>query len=190
MATLINRNYFINTYGTDVVCAYFDLGANSSGAGRYTSALYQICSDDDWVKTFVALRNAACLFKLPMDASASVDIVFDDAQADVRPAFFVEIHRSSHLKTAECTEVQQEPLSAEARAAVDEVKRALDAAMYVLPPQRIAPGVRIPVGKCADAACESGVEIDCAEGMVPECNSGHLRCVSISSQAADSQRKS
>ena len=190
MATLINRNYFVNTYGTDVVCAYFDVGANSAGAGRYTSAVYQICSDDDWLRAFVALRDAACLFKLPMDASASVDIVFDEAQADVRPAFFVEIHRSSHLKTAECTEVQQEPLSAQAQAAVDEVKRALDAAMYALPPQRIAPGTGIPVGKCADAACESGVEIDCPEGTVPECNGGHLRCVSLSSHPADSLRKS
>ena len=190
MATLINRNYFINTYGTDVVCAYFDIGANSSGAGRYTSALYKICSDDDWIRAFAALRKAACFFKLPKDTSASVDIVIDDAQADLRPAFFVEIHRSSHLQTAECTEVQQEPLTDQAQTAVDELKRALDAALYALPQQTMAPGGTIPVGKCADAGCQSGVEIDCPEGEVPECRNGILSCSPLQISSADSLRKS
>ena len=190
MATLTNRDYFINTYGTDVVCAYFDLGASNSGAGRYTSATYQICSDDDWIRAFAALRTAACLFKLPKEASASVDIVFDTEEADIPPTFFVEIHRSSHLQTAECTEVNQEPLSAQAQAALEEVKRALGAALAVLPQQKVGAVGAIPPGKCADAGCQGGVAISCPAGTVPECRGGMLSCAPLLIGAGDDLRKS
>ena len=179
MATLINQNYFINTYGTDIVCAYFDIGADTSGAGRYTSAIYQICSDDDWIRCISALRKAACLFKLPKDASASVDIVFDNRNANVRPTFFVEIHRSFHLQTAECTELPKEPLGAEAKAALDAVKKSLDAALSVLPNQPFRQDGPVPVGSCADAGCDGGVPTDCPAGTIPECDDGHLKCVPL-----------
>lgn len=103
MATKTIRENFVNTFGRDLLIAYFDPGAGRNGAGRYNFASYSINDDRDWIKAIGALRAAACLFKLPMEASASVDIVVDTADPSFRTAFFVQIHRSSHLMSGSDT---------------------------------------------------------------------------------------
>ena len=133
MATKTIRENFVNTYGTDLLIAYFDPGADQKGAGRYNFASYSICNDDDWLKAIGALRSAACLFKLPVDASASVDIVLDTANPDFRTAFFVQIHRSSHLIDAACKPTQDANSQSDAsKNAVEKVKQAISEALETL----------------------------------------------------------
>ncbi len=130
MATKTIRQNFVNSYGTDLLIAYFDPGASSTGSGRYNFASYSICNDVDWVKAIGALRTAACLFKLPIDASASVDIVLDTADPNFRPAFFVQLHRSSHHLDAACTAPEgSAALSAAAQTAVQELQSSLNKAL-------------------------------------------------------------
>lgn len=133
MATKTITEHFVNTFGTDLLIAYFDPGASSTGAGRYNFASYSICDDRDWVKAIGALRAAACLFKLPIDASASVDIVMDTANPEFRTAFFVQLHRSSHLVDAACNiPAGANLLNGVSKAAVEQVQLAVSKALESL----------------------------------------------------------
>lgn len=126
MATKTIRENFVNTFGTDLLMAYFDPGAGPKGGGRYNFACYSIADDNDWIKAIVALRAAACLFKLPIDASASVDIVMDTANPNVPTSFSVQIQGSSHRIGDGCKPPPSaKELSDESKAAVEQVHKAI-----------------------------------------------------------------
>ncbi|MDX1926209.1 MAG: hypothetical protein SFV81_06815 [Pirellulaceae bacterium] len=132
MATKTIHENFVNNFGTDLLMAYFDPGADRNGKGRYNFASYSICNDHDWLKAIGALRNAACLFKLPVDASAAVEIVIDTDNPEARVTFSVQVQRSAHLLATDCNHPANERRSDAAKSAVATAQQAIDDALQTL----------------------------------------------------------
>jgi hypothetical protein len=178
MATTETRQHFVNNYGCDIVVAYLNLPT-----GGYNSAIFNVCDEVGWAQAVLQLRDAACFFKLPMNASAAVDIVVDSDKS-VPTSFFVEIHRSEHIKGTRCSDPQLVTKEAGENALklAKQLLQALTDATEVLIAEPLSTTrlMKVLGTTCASPdPCDGAPPCDCPKPLTThaECINGEYQCV-------------